>query len=342
MPFLSVIIPIYNVEKYLRQCIESIIQQHIEDMELILVDDGSPDMCPEICDEYAQRYSFVKAIHKKNGGLSDARNQGLKAANGQYVIFMDSDDWWNPNVSVQKMLEYVQGKPSVDMFLFTSYDYIEGEGYFQRNEHQNFEKIDISSMKNYYQSLLDNGNLEVSANTKILRREFLLDNNLYFTLNLLSEDNEWIIRLLRVAKNVDKLNQPLYLCRLGRVDSITNSIKEKNIKDLLSIVKGSIDYYKKNDNDIKEQELCFASYLWFCALGLANRLTKKELEEVKPMFKSTSSVCLYSNSKKTKLCNSVYRIFGFTITVKILGFYLKRKKNESAKTKVSEEIGLVE
>ena len=62
MPFLSVIIPIYNVEKYLRQCIESVIQQHIEDMELILVDDGSPDRCPEICDEYALRYSFVKAI----------------------------------------------------------------------------------------------------------------------------------------------------------------------------------------------------------------------------------------------------------------------------------------
>lgn len=342
MPFLSVIIPIYNVEKYLRQCIESVIQQHIEDMELILVDDGSPDRCPEICDEYALRYSFVKAIHKKNGGLSDARNRGLKEANGQYVIFMDSDDWWNPNVSVQKMLEYVQGNPSIDMLLFTSYDYIEGEGYFQRNEHQRFDQIDVSSVKKFYQSLLENGNMEVAAYTKILKRDFLIENELYFKLNLLSEDNEWIIRLYRVLANVEIVNKPLYIYRVGREDSISNTIKKKNILDLLSIVKESIDYYSKNDNAIKEQELCFASYLWFCALGLANRLSKKELAEVKPLFKSTSSVCLYSNSKKTKLCNSVYCIFGFTITVKILGFYLKRKKNESAKTKVSEEIGRIE
>lgn len=342
MPFLSVIIPIYNVEKYLRQCIDSVIQQHIEDMELILVDDGSPDKCPDICNEYAHNYSFIKVIHKKNGGLSDARNRGLKEANGQYVIFMDSDDWWNPNVSVQKMLEYVQGNPSIDMLLFTSYDYIEGEGYFQRNEHQRFDQIDVSSVKKFYQSLLENGNMEVAAYTKILKREFLIENELYFKLNLLSEDNEWIIRLYRVLSNVEIVNKPLYIYRVGREDSISNTIKKKNILDLLSIVKESIDYYSKNDNAIKEQELCFASYLWFCALGLANRLSKKELAEVKPLFKSTSSVCLYSNSKKTKLCNSVYRIFGFTITVKILGFYLKRKKNESAKTKVSEEIGRVE
>lgn len=340
MSLLSVIIPIYNVEKYLRQCIDSVIQQKIEDMELILVDDGSPDKCPEICDEYAQRYLFVKVIHKKNGGLSDARNQGLKAASGQFVIFMDSDDWWNPNIDVNKLLDYMQSIHSIDMLLFTSYDYIEGEGYFQRNEHQNFRNIDVSSVKAYYQSLLNNGNLEVSANTKILKRQFLIDNQLFFTPNLLSEDNEWMMRVLRVAKKVDKLEEPLYICRLGRADSITNTIKKKNITDLLSIVKGSIDYYANHDNEVKEQELCFASYLWFCALGLANRLNKNELKEVKPLFKETSSVCSYSNSKKTKLSNTIYRVFGFNATIKILGTYLNHKKNDTAKTKVADELGI--
>lgn len=338
MQLLSIIIPIYNVEKYLRQCIDSILQQQIKDMELILVDDGSPDKCPEICDEYAQRFPFVKVIHKKNGGLSDARNQGLKAASGQFVIFMDSDDWWNPYVSVQKMLEHISRSNS-EMLLFTSYDYIEGDGFFQRNEHQNFRNIDVSSVKAYYQSLLNNGNLEVSANTKILKRQFLIDNHLFFTPNLLSEDNEWMMRVLRVAKKVDKLEEPLYICRLGRADSITNTIKKKNITDLLSIVKWSVDYYADHDNEVKEQELCFASYLWFCALGLANRLDKNELKEVKPLFKETSSVCSYSNSKKTKLCNTVYRIFGFDVTIKILGTYLKHKKNDTAKTKVADELG---
>lgn len=337
---LSVIIPIYNVENYLRQCIESVIHQQFDDMELILVDDGSPDNCPKICDEYASNYSYVNVIHKKNGGLSDARNCGLREAKGKYIVFMDSDDWWNSEVAVRKIMDYALKHTDVDMFLFDGLDYIEGEGYFQRNDHQNFRNIDVSSKKAYYQSLLNNGNLEVSANTKILKRQFLIDNQLFFTPNLLSEDNEWMMRVLRVAKKVDKLEEPLYICRLGRADSITNTIKKKNITNLLSIVKWSVDYCADHDNEVKEQELCFASYLWFCALGLANRLNKNELKEVKPLFKETSSVCSYSNSKKTKLCNTVYRIFGFDATIKILGTYLKHKKNDTAKTKVADELGI--
>lgn len=341
MPLLSVIIPIYNVERYLHQCVDSVLCQRFDNMEIILVNDGSPDSCPQICNEYAEKYPFIKVLHKENGGLSDARNEGLKAASGEYVIFMDSDDWWNTNVSVKTMLEEARKKPEIDMFLFYAYDYIEGEGFFQRDEHRNFKNIDVSSVKAYYQSLLNNGNMEVSANTKILRRCFLIDNKLFFTPNLLSEDNEWMMRVLRKAKRIDKIEEPLYLCRMGRADSITNTINKKNIVDLLSIVQGSIDYYAKHDNDIKEQEFCFASYLWFCALGLANRLNQEELQEVKPLFKKTSSVCAYSNSKKTKLSNTVYKICGFNLTVKILGAYLKRKKNDTAKTKVAEEIGQI-
>lgn len=342
MPLLSVIIPIYNVEKYLNQCVDSVINQHLLDIELILVDDGSPDRCPGICDEYSDKYDYIKVIHKKNGGLSEARNYGLNNAKGEYIIFMDSDDWWNYEVAVGKLMDYVLKHTDVDMFLFDGLDYIEGDGFFQRNEHQNFRNIDVSSVGAYYQSLLNNGNLEVSANTKILKRQFLIDNQLFFTPNLLSEDNEWMMRVLRVAKKVDKLEEPLYICRLGRADSITNNIKKKNITDLLSIVKGSVDYYANHDNEVKEQELCFASYLWFCALGLANRLNKNELKEVKPLFKETSSVCSYSNSKKTKLCNTVYRIFGFNITIKVLGSYLKYRKTSFAKTKVTDELGSVQ
>ena len=90
---ISVIVPIYNVEKYLTKCIESIINQTYENLEIILVDDGSPDNCPIICDEYAKRDSRVKVIHKKNGGLSDARNAGLDIATGEYIMFIDSDDF---------------------------------------------------------------------------------------------------------------------------------------------------------------------------------------------------------------------------------------------------------
>lgn len=93
MPLLSVIVPIYNVEKYLDRCLQSVIGQTLSDLEIILVDDESPDNCPSMCDDYAKRYSNIKVIHKKNGGLGYARNSGLELATGKYVAFLDSDDW---------------------------------------------------------------------------------------------------------------------------------------------------------------------------------------------------------------------------------------------------------
>lgn len=90
---ISVIVPIYNVEKYLKKCVDSIINQTYKNLEIILVDDGSPDNCPKICDEYAKQDNRIKVIHKENGGLSDARNAGIEIATGQYISFVDSDDY---------------------------------------------------------------------------------------------------------------------------------------------------------------------------------------------------------------------------------------------------------
>lgn len=95
-PLISVIVPIYNVEEYIHQCVDSIIIQTYKNLEIILVNDGSPDNCGEICDDYALKDSRIKVIHKKNGGLSDARNAGLDIAKGEYIVFTDSDDFIHP------------------------------------------------------------------------------------------------------------------------------------------------------------------------------------------------------------------------------------------------------
>ncbi len=331
MPFLSVIIPVYKVENYLNQCVDSVINQNLEDIEIILVDDGSPDNCPQICDDYAKKYSYIKVIHKKNGGQSSARNVGIAAAQGEYLIFMDSDDWWNSDVSVNDILNYVREKPKTEMLLFTSYDYVEGEGYYKRKEHNYFNSIDVSSTVKYYSSLARNGNWEVSANTKVFKKDFILKNKLFFDDSLVCEDNEWMIRILRIVEFIEKIELPLYICRIGRKDSVTNSIGKKSITGMLDIVDKSMHYYIEKENDISDfiriNELSFCSYLWFCAMGLCTRLSKDEKKEVRSLFKETSSVCKYSNSKKTKLSKIVYKIFGFNFTVAILGKYIKIKGN---------------
>ena len=95
---ISVIIPVYKVEKYLDRCLESIVNQTYKNLEIILIDDGSPDNCPAICDEYAQKDSRIKVIHKANGGVSSARNKGIDVATGDYIGFVDSDDWIEPDM----------------------------------------------------------------------------------------------------------------------------------------------------------------------------------------------------------------------------------------------------
>lgn len=109
MDLISVIVPIYKVESYLHRCVDSILEQTYQNLEIILVDDGSPDNCPSICDEYAEKDSRVKVIHKKNGGLSDARNAGMLVATGEYLMFVDSDDWLEKGAIIllyQLLVEY--------------------------------------------------------------------------------------------------------------------------------------------------------------------------------------------------------------------------------------------
>ena len=104
---LSVIIPVYNVEKYLRKCVDSVLAQDIADMEVILIDDGSPDNSGAICDEYAEKDTRVKVIHKENGGAATARNVGLDIARGKYITFVDSDDYLLPN-TYRPNLDYME------------------------------------------------------------------------------------------------------------------------------------------------------------------------------------------------------------------------------------------
>ena len=103
-PKISVIVPVYKVEKFLDRCVESIVGQTYENLEIILVDDGSPDNCPSMCDKWAEKDSRIKVIHKENGGVSSARNAALDAATGDFIGFVDSDDWIEPDMYESLMM----------------------------------------------------------------------------------------------------------------------------------------------------------------------------------------------------------------------------------------------
>lgn len=118
---LSIIVPVYKVEKYLRQCVDSVLMQTYQDWELILIDDGSPDRCGEICDEYAKKDTRIKVIHKSNEGVSAARNDGLDKASGEYITFIDSDDALATEDTLSDNIHLLQQMPDVDILQFPIY-----------------------------------------------------------------------------------------------------------------------------------------------------------------------------------------------------------------------------
>lgn len=200
MPKISVIVPVYNAEKYLRECVSSILNQTFTDLEVILVDDGSTDTSPAICDEYSDKDPRVKTIHKPNGRAASARNAGMRAASGEYIAFVDSDDWISPEMYA-KMLEagadvvlcdYVRFKEN-DEFSFTQPNV--AAGYYDKGQIR--EKI--------YPFLVMDGveyPITISNWAMLIKRKVIVDNNLSYREDIhISEDAPFGSEVLYCAES---------------------------------------------------------------------------------------------------------------------------------------------
>ena len=193
---ISIIVPIYNVEKYLERCVDSLVNQTYENIEIILVDDGSPDYCPQLCDEYAKKDSRIVVIHKKNGGLSDARNYGLCKASGEYILYVDSDDY----IELDSCEKLVNGMANnVDMVV-GAYKELRNNKVIEKR-HSNLLQDKIYDAKEYVISAIKCDEWYAPAWLNLYRRSFLIENNLYYKVGFYFEDIEMLPRLF-LANNI--------------------------------------------------------------------------------------------------------------------------------------------
>lgn len=208
---ISVIVPIYNVEQYLRRCIDSIINQTYKNLEIILVDDGSPDNCGQICDDYAKKDTRIKVIHKKNGGLSDARNVGLEVCTGDYISFVDSDDWIELNtyeIMMKSMNEY-----NADMVV-SNINYV----YKDKVESKYSEdKIRCFNKEEAMKELIKDGLVQAVVWNKLYKRVVI--DNLRFKVGKLNEDEFFTYKICAKAERIVYIPEALYQYR-QREDSI--------------------------------------------------------------------------------------------------------------------------
>ena len=217
-PELSVIVPVYNVEKCLEKCIESILNQTFKNYELILVDDGSPDNSGKICDEYAKKYSKIRVIHKKNGGLSQARNVGISVSKGEYLSFIDSDDY-----IASDMFEFLMKnlkENNADVSVCGIYDCYKDKIVHQCKD----QKFLILDNETALSEALIGKNISVNAVNKIYKKE--LFDNIKFPDGKLFEDAFTIPKILSISKKVVADTKPLYYYQ-HRVGTITTSSFKK-------------------------------------------------------------------------------------------------------------------
>lgn len=203
-PVISVIVPIYNTEQYLRQCIDSILGQTYRDLEVILVDDGSTDNCPEICEEYKRKDDRIRVIHKENGGQAGARNCGIDTAGGDYISFVDSDDWLDKDM-YQSMISAIEGSDADIACCGTTLVYMDGYSFSPPTEGR------VYLPQEALQDLLTTDILRCEVTNKLFART--LFEKIRFPKGRIYEDQAVVFQLIGAAKAVVHTGQPGYFYR---------------------------------------------------------------------------------------------------------------------------------
>ena len=311
---ISIIIPVYKVEKYLKKCIESVLNQTYTNLQIILVDDGSPDNCGKICDEYAKKDSRIEVIHKANGGLSDARNVGISKAKGRYIGFVDSDDYIKEDM-YEILLNLIK-KYDADVSICNLYDVIDGNEYIRNKENgiREYSRLDILK-----EVLLDK-NIQSYAWNKLYKKE--LFDEIKYPIGKKYEDIGTTFYVFEKCNKIVVTSEPEYYY-LKRSDSLVNNVTEITIMDYTEIIIQRYLYTKK----IKELEKYNNYYLVKTLVTAYNDMKTLEniSEKMQKQYEKLYNLAhdILKNNKK-----EIYKLLNNEQRKTIENFLLKFGQNE--------------
>lgn len=291
MPKVSVIVPFYNVEKYIEKCLETLVNQTLDDIEIILVNDGSKDKTVDIVEKYKEMYSNkIVYLEKENGGLSDARNYAIPYARGEYIAFLDSDDYVETNM-YKEMYEIAQKENS---------DMVECNFIW---EYPNKTRIDIGTTYNNKHEMIEK--IRVVAWNKLIKREILEKSKVQFPKGYRYEDVEFTYKLIPFLEKVSFCKTPMvhYVQREGSISNVQN----KRNAEIFDVMEHVMDYYKENnlyEEYYQELEYLYSRYA-FCSSFL--RIVKIKDKEIRKQLLDMTWNNVYEkfpNWKKNKILNT--------------------------------------
>ena len=314
----SIVVPVYRVEKYLNECVDSLLSQSFPDFELILVDDGSPDACPDICDGYAEADKRVRVLHQKNAGVASARNAGLAVAGGEYVIFIDSDDYVSSADFLRSLNDECDGQ--VDIVMFGYKKYFDRQGVFGAevcNYPQDLASLTIDAAVS---KLLQANMYDGASWLKAVRRETLVDNGIVFRTNMISEDSDWFLQVITSARSLSAISRPFIVYR-QRSGSITHTASVKSVEDNLWLLETWSERIDKMDvtPSYKTILLSVLSRYWSNLLVLCSMIPLSGIgEENWIRLKKVTYLRRYAETRRARVLACFTWIIGLKATVVML------------------------
>lgn len=324
-PTITVIVPIYKVEKYLHKCIDSIINQTYSELEIILVDDGSPDNCPEICDDYANKDSRIKVIHKANGGLSDARNAGIDNASGEYLMFVDSDDYIEPQMVEILYKALLDNDATISI---CNYKYVTDNSDFAVDNDNLPIKDGVITGRELLSDIFfgEKSWYWVVAVCKLYRKE--LFDNIRFPVNKIHEDEFVFHKIILQCQKIACVALPMYnyLQRQGSIMHQRMSLKTLDCAEALFLRAGDLSGIK-GFGDAALKFLCFGIDKYCTCYFSADFKTMPQFRvrnrELQKLYRTAANGVLKSKAKFTitqllKVLGGYFSLYYYCKTIQIV------------------------
>lgn len=315
MPLISFIVPVYNAEKYLHPCIDSVLHQ-LNNCELILVDDGSTDSSGEICDFYASEYQKIKVFHTENRGPSRARNLGVDNAQGDYIVFIDSDDFINCDF----VENFENARITADVIFYPMEKLLMNGQRIPMGDGIGIENTRKLKASEVLERIANCPKFPASPCGKLVRRDFLKEHRIHFAFNRLCEDYDWTYQLLQYAQSFDFFLGGCYTYR-QIPHSRSGRAGARSVEDNMAI----LTFWEKRDVPAAFRNALngYLAYEYAMLLASYGSLSRKEAKRYANEIRRCAYLLRYGKSRKLCLIQLSTKIFGIDLTAKLLYTYVK-------------------
>jgi glycosyltransferase involved in cell wall biosynthesis len=328
---ISIVIPMYNAGHLIEECLTSIANQTYRNYEVFIIDDGSSDNSPELVSNFSKSNQNFNYVLIKNGGANNARNVGLNYCTGDYVIFVDQDDFFTSKNVFQELIEIFKNLPETDFIIYKYVEYFQKSNIYKKRP--DFGKLAVDEKRTTFDQLysfVSNGNIPISPWDKIFNRQFLINKNINFPVGLIAGDINWFIELIEKSNNIVVLNAEYYAYRRQVSSSLTNSFSLKSFLNFLEIIEDESARLKNKEKDNFTELFCsFLAYEYSILLGLSSNLNKVEFEKYHDRIKALKWLFKFDINKKVRKVKLLINLVGIRITSKILSFYIRTVVNKN-------------